>query len=675
MRALRLSSVIVALSVIGCSDAAFENGKLDAWDGEPVSAALPGEELPPPPTATLTLNNPSLVLGKYNNLTVTGLGAGQIVRIYRTTGTGSTPTCLTSPVICLDLNGPTNRIVVAGSGTADGTGKAVISVWVPAASTSYTNRYQAVGDYNNPTGYTVSNVTLGAYVAATGDSDGDGLTNTQELTYSTDPGRADTDGGGLNDGAEITAGKNPLNPADDGTDGDGDGYTTATDCNDANAAINPGAKELCNAVDDDCDGTSNESDFWWDAGWPYRALVTVTGPATQATTGLPVALDVNFATLLAAVGNTSGLNADSIRVVRQDCSLGAPEMPSEWMDDVAGIWSRRDIQDTLGDESGAVAFQIDADGDYTTDETLAAGSTVTFGIYFGANDNTAGVAAPNYTSGLVATAGASSAELSNNLVYSTYTKTSASGAVGGLTDTLGPQGGGNVGRQASYSAANGIFFNASGGGTNGRWLSAKDDTNATIEVVHDGPIFSAVRSSGTRSITTPVVGGFDYEYTYMLFAESAALYVKPYFVANRTAYIGPQGTYWNAAVRVFGVDNNSFLTLGTSDGTRSSPGFEWVRGGYGTNTASPVGFALGYRNSVSFRAAPVFSTNGRYVGLTGEDLVAATTSQRLVNAGDVIVNYPVLAAYPHLGAFSTVQADFYGSLSGAATTLGAAQAY
>jgi hypothetical protein len=667
--------MIVALSVIGCSDATLEDGKLDAWDGEPVTAALPGDELPPPPTATLTLNNPSLVLGKFNNLTVTGLGAGQIVRIYRTTGTGSTPTCLASPVICLDLNGPTNRIVVAGSGTADGTGKAVISVWVPTASTSYTNRYQAVGDYNNPTGYTVSNVTVGAYVAATGDTDSDGLTNTQELTYSTDPGRADTDGGGLNDGAEVSAGKNPLNAADDGADSDSDGYTSGADCNDSDPAVNPGAKELCNAVDDDCDGSTNESDFWWDPAWPYRALVTVTGPATLSTVGLPVALDVDFAALLAAVGNTSGLAANSIRVVRQDCALGAPEMPSEWMDDVSGIWARQDIVDPTGDEFGAVAFQIDADGDYTTDEALAAGSSVTFGIYFGATDNAGSVPAPGYTSGLVATSSASGAELSNSLLYSTYAKTSASGAVGGLTDTLGPQGGANVGRQASYSAANGIFFNANGGGPNGRWLSAKDDTNATIEVIHEGPIFSAVRSSGTRSITTPVTGGFDYEYTYMLFAESAELYVKPYFAANTAAFVGPQGSFWNAAVRVFGVDNNSALTLGTSDGTRSSPGFEWVRGGYGNNTASPVGFALGYRNSVTYRAAPVFSTNGRYVGLTGEDLAAATTSQRAVSPGDVLVNYPVLAAYPHTGLFSTVQADFYGSLVGASTTLGAAQSY
>ena len=42
-------------------------------------------------------------------------------------------------------------------------------------------------------------------------------------------------------------------------DADGDGYSVAQgDCNDNNAAIHPGAIEVCNAVDDDCDGLIDE---------------------------------------------------------------------------------------------------------------------------------------------------------------------------------------------------------------------------------------------------------------------------------------------------------------------------------------------------------------------------------------------------------------------------------
>ncbi len=44
------------------------------------------------------------------------------------------------------------------------------------------------------------------------------------------------------------------------TDADGDGYAADQDCDDSNAAVNPGAQERCNGYDDDCDGLIDDDD-------------------------------------------------------------------------------------------------------------------------------------------------------------------------------------------------------------------------------------------------------------------------------------------------------------------------------------------------------------------------------------------------------------------------------
>jgi N-acetylneuraminic acid mutarotase len=85
------------------------------------------------------------------------------------------------------------------------------------------------------------------------DEDGDGFTlcdgDCDEGNASVHPGAAE-----LCNGIDDN-----CNGAIDEVDSDGDHFTCAVDCDDANPDVHPGVAEICNGVDDDCDGSVDET--------------------------------------------------------------------------------------------------------------------------------------------------------------------------------------------------------------------------------------------------------------------------------------------------------------------------------------------------------------------------------------------------------------------------------
>lgn len=112
---------------------------------------------------------------------------------------------------------------------------------MPLANTNKAIRISATGYETKTTNFiqdrtshdastVVQSFTITAQSSGDPDTDGDGLTDSEEATLGTDPNDADTDGGGVNDGTEVSNGTDPLDASDDvpsstGTDSDGDGLT------------------------------------------------------------------------------------------------------------------------------------------------------------------------------------------------------------------------------------------------------------------------------------------------------------------------------------------------------------------------------------------------------------------------------------------------------------------
>jgi hypothetical protein len=105
-----------------------------------------------------------------------------------------------------------------------------------------------------------------------------------------------------------------------------------TDCDDTNASVNPSASELCNGLDDDCDGTTDEDDAadaptWYadaDAdtfGDPLSSTVACEAPAAHVADDTDCD-DTSAAVNPAAAELCNGLDDDCDAATEEDCGDG-----------------------------------------------------------------------------------------------------------------------------------------------------------------------------------------------------------------------------------------------------------------------------------------------------------------------------------------------------------------
>ena len=144
---------------------------------------------------------------------------------------------------------------------------------------------------------------------------------------------------------------------DDGVDDpdeDGDGFPASEDCNDGQVAVNPGAAEVCDGVDNDCDGSVDEDvtdTFWLDSdGDGYGDPLVSTEACAPPADHVPNADDCDDSDALMSPGNTEVCDG-----IDNNCDGITDE-------DLTGTWMPDADNDGFGDTEAAIEGCDPGDG-------------------------------------------------------------------------------------------------------------------------------------------------------------------------------------------------------------------------------------------------------------------------------------------------------------------------
>lgn len=172
------------------------------------------------------------------------------------------PDFITWDLLGCDNNNSQSLTITAVTDQNPGHGKKGIAFFEPTScGPLYLNDGAVMVDLE--TGDDVTEPSNSLMVAGCEDeSDEEACVDTDEDGWSVDCNDCNDDDPDVNPGAEEICNEiddNCNELVDEGFDTDADGFTTCDgDCDDTDPSVNPDAPEICNGIDDNCDGNTDE---------------------------------------------------------------------------------------------------------------------------------------------------------------------------------------------------------------------------------------------------------------------------------------------------------------------------------------------------------------------------------------------------------------------------------